>query len=761
MNHSIPNYSFKSLLAEYHLLIPIIQRDYAQGRDGSRTEQIRREIVADLKNALISDRDTPPLDLGLVYGSLNEKKQLILIDGQQRLTTLYLLHWYLAQRAALHQPIDCGLLNKFTYETRVSSREFCAALVQPEHALNIDIRPSEAIMDASWADHTWSYDPTVKSMLTMLDEIHLQFSDLGHLQLWERLNSDALAVKFQFLDMKKFSLNEDLYIKMNARGCPLTDFEKIKAWIEYQAKKQNFNIELSDWNRAIDKEWTDLFWLWSSQDPVKMDSQFLSFLKNTALNFALLKIKPSELALQLPESKISANELINKVKSADYLANDYLVLLFTEGTLNECFKLLNILSNLGIGQLKQDLSGCDFEFSKTKYHSDPSPAFLADITSETPSAKNRLLFHALAVFLKERKDSYNTDDLLQWMRIWRNLCSNSPNLANNEVFTRAIKSISSLSAACAHPLQTFAADPERGIPGFSGYQITEEIRKARLMASNPQWITPLQTAENHDYFEGQITFLLEMSNDNFDQFSGFSNAAIALFTEDHVQNDDDARFQRALLTKGDYFFHEPNKDVGYFKSEWRKHGFKSSKAYNALRHLFSDINPKQSILPQLDQIIEASSVSDWRRHFIYSATIMRHIHKGRIQRYNNDYFVILEKSTRGGSYWELRTLLLHEHHLLQLKDHIDPLIIDINQKQIEAIEISNAGLYPKLRILYDSETSDQVSYRLSWIEHENSDHSTATYGFTDAQRKLVPETITGDLAVVELIKSLASSLLEK
>ena len=51
------------------------------------------------------------------------------MDGQQRLTTLFLLHWYIAKKEnRLVKELENKLL-KFTYETRISSREFCLDLI--------------------------------------------------------------------------------------------------------------------------------------------------------------------------------------------------------------------------------------------------------------------------------------------------------------------------------------------------------------------------------------------------------------------------------------------------------------------------------------------------------------------------------------------------------------------------------------------------------------------------------------------------------
>ena len=85
------NISFWSLLTSKKIVIPIIQRDYAQGRIGK--EYLREPFLGQLFDAL--QQQNTELVLDFVYGSV-EKGVLYPLDGQQRLTTLWLLHWYLA-----------------------------------------------------------------------------------------------------------------------------------------------------------------------------------------------------------------------------------------------------------------------------------------------------------------------------------------------------------------------------------------------------------------------------------------------------------------------------------------------------------------------------------------------------------------------------------------------------------------------------------------------------------------------------------------
>lgn len=79
-------YTFWQLIEEYVIEIPIIQRDYAQGREFEKVEEVRNGFLEDIYDTIINDRH---LDLDFVYGSLKENKTFIPLDGQQRLTTLF------------------------------------------------------------------------------------------------------------------------------------------------------------------------------------------------------------------------------------------------------------------------------------------------------------------------------------------------------------------------------------------------------------------------------------------------------------------------------------------------------------------------------------------------------------------------------------------------------------------------------------------------------------------------------------------------
>jgi hypothetical protein len=275
--------SFWSLIHKYGVRIPIIQRDYAQGRVDTTTIVIRNKFVHSLYQTLLTNDPNKPLDLDFVYGEVKypdeaKLRYLIPLDGQQRLTTLYLLHWYLAVAEGRLDEVG-PVLHKFTYQTRSSSREFCACLAKCDATalvLGTSRTLSQQLRDAVWFQPAWQRDPTVRAMLTMLDALAEKFGQTTG--LFDRLtNVEAPLVGFQFLELDKVGLTDDLYLKMNARGKALTEFENWKAEFD-QFLHRHHPERQAEFAHKVDGVWTDLFWHHQQGAPALMDVAFKRFL---------------------------------------------------------------------------------------------------------------------------------------------------------------------------------------------------------------------------------------------------------------------------------------------------------------------------------------------------------------------------------------------------------------------------------------------------------------------------------------------------
>ena len=248
--------------------IPLIQRDYAQGREDARTSAIRGRFLDALHEALTGDT---PVGLDFIYGDVRDGT-FEPLDGQQRLTTLFLLHWYVASR--------CGALgetqpwNSFSYATRPSARLFCERIVKHQPPTDLAGPPSAWITDQSWYLHLWRHDPTIRAMLVTLDALDQRFSGEDAEELWKRLTDEAdPAIWFQLLPIADMGAAEDLFIKMNSRGKPLTSFEAFKAHLGPLVAATG---AADDFGHKIDGVWTDLLWPYRGHDNV-VDDEFMRY----------------------------------------------------------------------------------------------------------------------------------------------------------------------------------------------------------------------------------------------------------------------------------------------------------------------------------------------------------------------------------------------------------------------------------------------------------------------------------------------------
>lgn len=148
--------------------IPMIQRDFAQGRQDKL--ELRTQFVNDLFKALEGKKD---LNLDFIYGSIsNDKENAFLpLDGQQRLTTLFLLHWLIIQLEVEKSEHFLLSLQKFSYETRDSARKFFQNL--SSFSFNGD--PINSIIESLWFKDSYMLDPTISAALNMLDTIYQRY----------------------------------------------------------------------------------------------------------------------------------------------------------------------------------------------------------------------------------------------------------------------------------------------------------------------------------------------------------------------------------------------------------------------------------------------------------------------------------------------------------------------------------------------------------------------------------------------------------
>ncbi len=651
--------TFWQLIGDQSIVVPILQRDYAQGREDAHSSQVRMEFIAAIAVALKNTTATA-LDLGLIYGGENEHR-LILIDGQQRLTTLFLLHWYAASRAGVGAASETReRLQRFTYEIRASARDFCRCLAENPHPESANASPAVTIEDSFWFFRFWKRDPTVAGMLVVIDEIHRQLEGVSDWhKLWNCLIEEKRSpLKFQVLRMEKLGLTDDIYIKMNSRGRALTEFETFKAWLE-----QKFDACLprilnpADWSSALDMRWLDLFWR-KRGDKLEIGDQFLRFLKNTALNHAM-----SEREWQ------ATQPLIETITKETFLSKAGHEQLFMPENVNECFSLLEHLSKRW-DWVELTLPPA-FLFQKV-----PLLAIWKNGGTEL-TLPARVLFHGLSRYLLTVSEP-NEVTFTRWMRVVRNLVLNSV-IDRPEATMRAIKGISDLSNSVRSDLLEWLSASDRSHVGIDVYQLAEEKRKALLILKNPTWEALIVETENHEFSQGQIGFLLDMAvkdgnGPDIDAFRAYATLAKVIFNSEKQLVDSPCfLLERALLSITDQserdYLAEVNSNYSFLKgvAEWKKFVFRVPDKFRILKRLFDVLLPGGSECDQvrtsLNKQIDAAKkeVRDWRRYFIAYPQAIAVCQQRKI-RWEKDgmHILLLHGTTLKGWHAELRSYCLME-----------------------------------------------------------------------------------------------------
>lgn len=647
--------------------IPIIQRDYAQGRTDK--EELRKDFLKSLRSGL----EKNPLELDFVYGSI-KNKVFQPLDGQQRLTTLFLLHWYIATKEEKLNDHLKMQLNKFTYETRISSREFCTELINKGIVWN-EQKLSEIIKDRNWFFISWQKDPTIKSMLTMLDDIHEEFKKKN--DLWDKLNK----ISFKFIVLDNFGLSDDLYIKMNARGKALTEFENFKAKIEQFLNKQSSNT----FSKKIDTTWTDLFWNYRNEDN-SFDDCFLNFFKTLAASHYSLKnndIKSENFKKEVDELRDNKLKLsFNKYIELGAFDKDYFD--FIEAILDK---------------LSQK-EGLNKFLNSEPFYIDEEKLFKDVLKNDLVYYADRVILYAFYQYLAV-ETVVDTEKLTHWIRIIRNLVEGTrPYLFNNATdFANSLFSIKKLIEHRNNIVEFFANLEKFELPGFTEIQVKEEHEKAKLILKNEEWKKAIVEIENHNYFNGQIGFLIDwcFKNDEYDLniFHEYSEKAISVFCNDGLNNKfENYLFERALLATGDYLLKKGSNYSFVVNNDrdisWKRLLRDANDKRNFLKQLLNKIDPK-SIVEDLQNIINCfEDTNDWRYNFIKQPEIIKVSGAYKLIRWSDEKnILILKKTTTSGYHVEYYSYSL----CLNLKGKVEHLNDENLERKsvsdIKKIEINN------------------------------------------------------------------------
>ena len=492
------------------IVVPKIQRSYAQGRKNEF--YVRDTFLSDIFIHLVEGRQ---MDLNFIYGAVRKMDSGLvfeLIDGQQRMTTLFLLHWYIANRELEHESEQyceiCRKLALFSYETRVTSSDFCQMLA----AFRGDITgfyPSRIIKMSKWYFRAYEKDATVEGMLNMLDAIHDKYEQKLQqnpgLALFDNLN----LLQFQVLSLGEFGLTEELYIKMNSRGLPLSSFDNFKAELtgylsnlpigqelvslssSYTGEQVQFYV---DFSTNLDANWINIFW---SKDDPDFDAKYFKFF-HLYLGYKYM-LEPSNPSSDMRKDAVVKFFLAEDNYSERYMGFGHYKSLFDVHP--EYFRSISkVLSTLAEKYRTEIMPYVNPSWEKGRH--------FGGFFNKTSQNIN-LAFFATTEFIEAYKN-FDLTVFKQWMRVAWNIIENSEtdNFMTIAGVARNLSRIIRYTASCEGYsfYEALALYGEEDQSRLASKSIREEVVKAGRIAEDNEWEDLFISVEEHPFLKGATSF---------------------------------------------------------------------------------------------------------------------------------------------------------------------------------------------------------------------------------------------------------------
>ena len=546
--------NLREFLTKYSKVqVPALQRDYAQGRKSKKS--VAKEFLDAIFSVLLGGKEN--LHIDFIFGYKDSSDTFLLIDGQQRITTLWLLHFYIYKKADIK---ECEFLGHFSYAVRKSSKTFCKNLLKND--FDLDILPSKAIADNEGAfesSENLRNDPTIKAMLNMLDLIYERLEEIEDFHtLAENLN----RITFSEFDMEAFSLGEELYVKMNARGKQLSKYENLKAFIE---KGEGVKRDIEILSR-IDNAWSDYFFNaseFADTTSYAKDSNQSGF-DEKGLNF----LHYANLFFKLEEGKIKEAELKEIIEEPSR-------------AIDEFYAPLQDIENIRL--LDGFIDMCRLHKDLDLLKSKDSVFF----KGKSMGYVNLCHFFALLHYVRQTSDIKNKQSLKDYLRVCRHLIENHTldRAIDVPMFFRIFNDISKGS----DDIYRFLCESEID---STNDMLDLEIKKARLIIDfrdgriEDNWEEIFNQTSDDEVLVGRVDFLLDFSdekfkyesyeelyesdedwepeidellkskyqNPNFKKFYKYAKLTMQILDKESFLNTNLALFQRAFLSVGNYGF---------------------------------------------------------------------------------------------------------------------------------------------------------------------------------------------------------------
>jgi len=253
------SYTLKDLFSKDNkIIIPDLQRDYCWGIKNKDGIELVSNFVKNIKENGFGKNKTE-LNLGLIYGYEVPMGHIQLCDGQQRITTLFLLLGMINRNC--NNAFQAQLISKteldddkepyLQYAIRESSLYFLSDLVV-SFFLKSDILRVDDIKKQPWYFNDYDLDPSIQSMFFAMQIIEDELKGIDVMAFGEYL---IQKLSFIYYDMGSRKNGEETFVIINTTGEPLSATENLKPKLINAQAKEN-QLSCSDkW-----EEWETYFW---------------------------------------------------------------------------------------------------------------------------------------------------------------------------------------------------------------------------------------------------------------------------------------------------------------------------------------------------------------------------------------------------------------------------------------------------------------------------------------------------------------------
>lgn len=356
-------------------------------------------------------------------------------------------------------------------------------------------------MNQAWFPLDWENDPTISSMLVMIDAIDNKFRNVP--DLWGKLKEKCIT--FYFLPIKDMGLTDELYIKMNSRGKPLTLFEHFKAELEREIRSMDESLA----NRImgkIDRDWTDLLWEYRnngssfSGDNI-IDDEFLRYFKFIC---DVICYRQDESPLGRSNDEFDLLQQYFSAKCPDAIKN-----IETMESFLDCW--CNIPDYDSPTDFLKSFMANKHENGKILVESRFNLNIFEDCLHAYSDKTGRIrqfplnrivLLYAITTYL-QNTDKVTEVDFRRRIRIVNNLIQNS----EDEVSDRTDRNRMPAILAEADAIILTGAIDDFIENNFNVSQLSEEKEKITFLESNPDMADAMFELEDHFLLNGQISIV--------------------------------------------------------------------------------------------------------------------------------------------------------------------------------------------------------------------------------------------------------------